>query len=220
MRYARALTCLLVLAMAPGARAQEQEQDDADMSSEEMEETEPTPAPDDPDAAPPWKTRFGMRLVAGAPDGMGIAALVHPRRWLRVHAGAAKNSLGFGVRGGLSIIPLELYISPTVELEYGHYFNADYGALMTQLHGQSTTPASGIGKVGYDQFSGGLNLEFSPSRYVTVFGGLGISYWFIGVNEVKDFIREAENNPDITARPLTLGLSTPVAKLGLIIHFN
>jgi hypothetical protein len=217
MRQARALTCLLVLALAPGARAQ---QDPEDMDTPEPEGTVTAPAPTDPDAAPPWKTRFGARLSAGAPEGVGVAALIHPRRWLRAHVGGARNRLGYGVRGGLSLIPLDLFVSPSLELEYGHTFNADYGELLSQLRGQTTSPATGIRTVGYDQLGASVGLEVSPWRYVTFFGGVGISYWFVQVRDAKDFIREAETDPDITARPLTLGLSSPVAKLGLIVYFN
>lgn len=217
-RWARALTCLLMLAVTPSVRAQQDE--DADIPASEMEGTVATPAPTDPDAAPPWKTRFGMRLVAGAPEGIGAAALIHPRRWLRAHVGATRNNLGFGARGGMSLLPLELLIAPVLELEYGYYFNADYEELLTQLHGRPTTPTTAIREVGYHQVSGSLGLEFSPARYVTFFGGVGISYWFIEVGTAKDFIREAGEDPELTARPLNIGLSSPVAKLGLLIYFN
>ncbi len=217
IRCARALTCLLVLAVSPGARAQEE---DPDLPDEEEEDTVSPPSPANPNATPPWKTRFGVRLAAGAPEGVGAAALFHPRRWLRTHVGATRNTLGFGVRGGLGLIPIELLISPSLELEYGYYFNADYGKLLAQLHGQPAPVATGIRDVNYHQASGNLGLEFSPSRYVTLFGGVGISYWFIQVDDAKAFIREAEENPEITARPLHLGLSSPVAKLGLLIYFN
>ncbi|MFY0571286.1 autotransporter outer membrane beta-barrel domain-containing protein [Archangium lansingense] len=218
-RCARAVTCLLMLALAPGARAQ-QDPDDLDMPASETEGTVVTPSTPDADAVPPWQTRYGVRLAAGAPEGVGLSAVIHPRRWARAHVGATRNTLGFGARGGLSLIPLELIISPLLELEYGYYFNADYEKLLTQLHGQPTTPTTGIRRVGYHQVAGSVGLQFSPSRYVTLFGGVGISYWFIEVANAKAFISEAEDDPEITARPLNLGLSSPVAKLGLLVYFN
>ncbi|MGZ3459126.1 MAG: hypothetical protein ACXU86_11560 [Archangium sp.] len=213
------LTSLLALLVSPAARAQEQ--DDTDTSSPEPESTVSTPAPTDPDAAPPWKTRFGVRLVAGAPEGVGAAALLQPRRWLRVHVGATRNTLGYGVRGGLSLIPLQLSVSPSLNLEYGYSFHADYDTLLTRLHGQPTTAATSIHDVGYHQLSGDLGLEVSPTSYLTVFGGVGISYWFIGVGDgAKTFIRESVDDPAITSQPLAMGLSSPVVKLGLILYFN
>ena len=114
-RCARALACSLMLAVSPGARAQ-QDPEDMDTQAGETEGTVATPSPTDPDAAPPWKTRFGVRLSAGSPEGVGISALIHPRRWLRAHVGATRNTLGFGARGGLSLIPLDILISPMLEL--------------------------------------------------------------------------------------------------------
>lgn len=213
----RVLPCLLVLGFASGARAQ-QEPEDTD--APETESTVTAPASTDAEAAPPWKTRFGARLVTGAPEGVSVEALIHPRPWLRAHVGGSRNRLGSGVRGGLSLIPLELFVQPSLELEYGHTFKADYNELLTQLHGQPTTATTDIREVDYDQLSASVGLEVSPWRYVTFFGGVGISYWFIGVPGVKSFIRESETNPDLTAEPLTIGLSSPVAKLGLIVYFN
>jgi hypothetical protein len=216
---ARALLHLLVLGLPLGsAAAQELEDEDA---SPETEAARPLPAPASPDAEPEWKPRFGARLVAGAPDGVGAALLVQPRPWLRVQAGGARNSLGAGVLAGVDLLPVKLLISPVLGLEYGHYFRADYERLLTRLHGQPTSPVTGIRRVDYDQVSISGGLEFSPWRQVTVFGGAGISYWFIGVRGVKTFIREAEEDPDLTSKkPLQLNVSTPVARLGLIFYFN
>ncbi|HEX8822604.1 MAG TPA: autotransporter outer membrane beta-barrel domain-containing protein, partial [Archangium sp.] len=78
------LACMLALGATPGARAQEQEE----AESEEVSPSQ-TVAPSDPNAtlAPPWKPRLGMALDVGAPDGVGVSALVHPLRWLRVNLG-------------------------------------------------------------------------------------------------------------------------------------
>ena len=221
-RCARVLACMLAWAVAPSAQARGQE--DAEVLPEPSESTGSTSAtaPADPDAeeTPPWQTRFGMSLEAGAPGGVGASVLVQPWRWLRVHVGSARNTLGLGVRAGASLIPLDLFVSPSLDLEYGHYFNADYSKLLTQLHGQPTTPATRIRDVGYDQLTASLGLGFSPSRRVTLFGNVGISYWSIRVKDAESFISEAVDDPDLTARPLTLSLTSPAIKLGLIVYFH
>lgn len=210
-RYARLLACMLALGATPGARAQEQEETEA-------EET-PTPQTDAA-VAPPWKSRYGAVLDVGAPSGVGLSGLVHPLRWLRVHLGATRNTLGFGVRGGTSFIPLELFVSPTLDLEVGHVFNADYDRLLSQWKGQPVTTATNLRQVGYTYGSASLGLQFSPSEYVTLFGGVGISAWSFRVTEAKDFIEEAESNPDIIAKPVTLNLTSPAVKLGLLVSFD
>jgi hypothetical protein len=40
------------------------------------------------------------------------------------------------------------------------------------------------------------------------------------VDEARDFIREAEGNPDITTKPVTLNLTSPALKLGLLVSFE
>jgi hypothetical protein len=210
-KSARLLACMLALGALPSARAQEPEE-------EEAQET-PTPQTD-ASLAPPWKPRFGAVLDVGAPTGVGVSALVHPLRWLRVHLGATRNTLGFGVRGGATIIPLELFVSPLLELEVGRVFKADYGKLLSQWKDEPTTSATSLREVGYSHGSASLGLQYSPSPYVTLFGAVGISAWSLQVNEARDFIREAESDPDIIARPVTLNLTSPTLKLGLLVSFD
>ncbi len=214
---APALACVLALGMAPGAWAQE-------LPEEEDAEEEAVLAPGDAmDArpAPPWQTRLGMVVDVGAPDGIGAAVLVRPLRWLRLHVGGTINSLGQGVRGGASLIPLELLVSPSLNVDVGHFFNADHEQLLARLRGES--PTSGSSPVqggGYDYASASLGLEVSPWRYVTFFGQVGLSYWSFRVDDVETFIGDAEGDPDITAKPLSLRLTSPAVKLGLLVYFN
>jgi hypothetical protein len=210
-KSARMLACMLALGAVPSVQAQEPEEEEA--------EEAPTPQTD-ASLAPPWKPRFGAVLDVGAPTGVGVSALVHPLRWLRVQLGATRNTLGFGVRGGTSIIPLELFISPTLDLEVGHVFKADYGKLLSQWKDAPTTSATNLREVGYSYGSASLGLQFSPSAYVTLFGGVGISAWSFQVGEAKDFIRDAESDPDITAKPVTINLTSPALRLGLLVSFE
>ena len=105
-------------------------------------------------------------------------------------------------------------------LEYGHYFRADYARLLSRLHGEPTTPVTDIRQVDYDQLSLHVGLEYSPWRPLSVFVAAGISYGFIGVRDARAFIREAGDSPDVTATPLLLTFTTPVARLGLRVYFN
>lgn len=217
-RRARALGCLLALLGSRGALAQQPEDKETDTPATDTVGAT-VASPGDAEASPPWRTRFGARLAAGAPEGLSVEALVHPRRWLRVYAGAARDTLGLQARAGVDLIPIELPVSPLLSLEYGHAFRASYGRLLDELHGQRATEATDIQEVAYDQVGASLGLEFSPWSHVTFFGGVGISYWFIGVRDVKSFIHEAVDSPAITSTPLLIGLSSPVARLGLILSF-
>lgn len=206
---------LALLCFVPDMAAA-QEPEDA-----EPEVTSPPPVVPAPDAGTEWSVRFGARLVAGAPDGVGGSLLIQPRPWLRVHAGGARNTLGSGLRGGVDLLPIQLLVSPVLGLEYAHSFDSDYEKLLSRLHGQPTPPLTGIRQVDNDQVSATVGLEFSPWRPLTLFLGAGISYWFISVSDVKTFVREAEETPEtLSAAPLRINISSPVVKLGFIFYFN
>ena len=204
MPWALALVCTLTL-LAPQAHAEPQ--------AAEAVSPPPTAAPQ----APGWKLRLGVLVDASAPDGIGAAAVVRPLSWLRLNLGATTNTIGFGVRGGATLIPLDLFITPTLSVDVGHYFNADYNKLLSRIGVQQSSTL--IQDVGYDYASATLGLEFQPASFLSFFLQAGLGYMSIRVDSVEDFIQEAVNDPDITAKPLSLRLTTPTLKLGLIVYF-
>lgn len=217
----RVLACILALGAAPGVRAQVPVEPDF---TEETEEPAPSPgatAPN-PDAppTPPWKTRWGVLLDGSAPEGAGASALMQPTRWGRVYGGPAMNTLGFGVRAGATFVPIQLLVSPTLDINVSHYFNADYDKLLTQLRGQPSTAATHIRNLDYNQLTARLGLEFSPFQQLTLFGGVGLSYWYLQVDGAESFIEEATEDPDITSKPLAIHLFSPALKLGFVVFFN
>src|SRR3954463_416251 len=112
-RLSATLTAVLVLGVGVEARAQDS--------------TSSTPPVVEPPAeAPGDKLGLGLMLDGGAPDGVGISAVVRPGRWLRINAGLTTNTLSLGVRGGISLIPLTAFVTPSINLDLGHYFDANY----------------------------------------------------------------------------------------------
>lgn len=208
---------MLVLGLAPGARAEEPEEPGPPTSTG-TEGGAATPAAGD--AAPPWRIRFGIRLSAGAPEGLNAAGIVHAMRWLRLSVGGTMNNLGSGINVGASLIPLDLALNPVLGVEVGHIFDADYARLLTQVRGEPTPSATLIKNVGYDYVTATLGLEYSPVRRVTLSGSVGISYGSIRVSNTATFIRDAADTADITAQPLTLSLTSPAVKLGVTLYFN
>jgi hypothetical protein len=214
----RALACALALGMVPGAWAQELEEEEE--TSVPQAESGGSPGAADAVRAPPWKTRLGLVVDVGAPDGLGAAVLMRPLRWLRLHAGATTNSLGHGVRGGVSLIPFELFVSPSLNVDVGHSFNASSAQVLARLRGQPAPTGPLVRDVGYDYASASFGLELSPWRYVTFLGQVGLGYWSFQLKDVEGFIRDAAGDPDITARPLSVRITSPAVKLGLIVYFN
>ncbi len=81
---------------------------------------------------PVWP-RLGVLFDVGFPDGFNIALTLRPLYWLRIHAGGSHNLVGFGVRGGASIVPLRGWISPSLVVEGGHFFEAGVDGILSGL---------------------------------------------------------------------------------------
>src|SRR5258705_5328098 len=69
--------------------------------------------------------RFGLLVDAGVPGGAGLAAMFRPWRFLRAEGGVNWNTVSFGLRGGVTVIPFEWGVTPTLHLEGGHFFDGD-----------------------------------------------------------------------------------------------
>ena len=74
---------------------------------------------------------FGLLVDAGVPGGAGAAAMFRPWRFVRVEGGVNYNYLSFGLRGGLTFIPFEFIVTPTVHVEGGHFFAGDASSFVS-----------------------------------------------------------------------------------------
>ena len=137
--------------------------------------TAATPALAQNDAGEPQLRRFGVLLDAGAPHGIGLSAVLRPLPWLRLQAGPTTNTLSFGLRGGLSILPLQTFIAPSLNAEAGHYFGSDYNDVVDWL-GATPRRAAGVEDVTYDYVSGSVGLEIGSASRFNFFLHLGLSY--------------------------------------------
>jgi hypothetical protein len=191
----------LVLALFCGSRALAQ--DAVEASSE----------------ASPSKLRLGAMLDVGAPDGVGISAVVRPIEWLRINAGLTTNTLSFGVRGGISLVPLSTFISPSLNADIGHYFDTSYNDLVDKLGGiplQSDVPVENIG-FNYAGASVGLEIG-KPERFSFYIRG-GFASGRLVIRDAEALLRDVTGDPTITSTPLTIRFTSPSLKLGFLLYF-
>ncbi|MBJ6759882.1 hypothetical protein JGU66_03850 [Myxococcaceae bacterium JPH2] len=165
------------------------------------------------------KYKLGLLVDAGAPHGVGVSAVVRPMPWLRLQAGPTTNSLSFGLRGGVSVLPLQTFISPSINAEAGHYFGSDYNDVIDWL-GRTPGPATaGIRDVAYDYVGGSLGLEVGASNRFNFFLHLGLSYVALNVKDPTPLLQDATNDDSVTAGPLHVRATIPSVKLGFIFYF-
>jgi hypothetical protein len=207
-RPGAALAC--VLALGTGAQALAQD-------SSASADSAPLSAMEAPsDAAN--KFGLGAQLDVGAPDGVGISAVLRPARWLRVNAGLTTNTLSLGVRGGITLVPLSSFISPSISLDVGHYFNADYNEFIDRLGNlplQTTVP---IEDVDYNYGGASVGLEIGKPDRFSFYLRVGLARGSMTIDDAEGLLKEVTGDPDITARPLTLRFTAPSLKVGFLLY--
>ena len=179
----------------------------------------PAPPPP-PSSDAPWP-RFGLRLEAGAPDGAVAALLFRPVPWLRLSAGPAWNYLGWGLQVGAGWTPIRWAISPTVNVDYGHYFDADATKLTDRFGSDTAKIEPLLRRVGYDYLSGQIGLEFGSQRGFAFYLRGGLSYFWTTIRGANESIANNADpgDPTVTVADPKIRAVIPSVKLGFQVFF-
>jgi hypothetical protein len=133
----------------------------------------------------------------------------------------ATNTAGVAVRAGVGVA-FYFPITPSLNLDVGHYFPADYGPLAQRL-GVSTadeTTALALKGIGYDFASATVGLEVGSPRHFSFFVRAGISYWSFNLTQSEALLQAALQDEGLTAEPVQLRFTSPSAKVGFLIYFK
>ncbi len=165
--------------------------------------------------APPALTRFALQLDAGIPDGAGVSVVYRPLRFLRLSLGGTYNMVSGGIRGGVSLVPFWFAVTPSLNLEAGHYFEGSALSVAQRFGSVSSDVAPLLQRMGYNWATAHLGLEFgSPRRFVFFVRG-GMSWiWataYGSTTVTSQGARYQLNDP-------RANLGIPTAKLGFIIY--
>jgi hypothetical protein len=132
----------VALALASPALADEPEPGrtpEGDGASAAAEGSSPPAAP--PPARPRpggGSARWGLVADAGFPEGAALSAVFRPVPSVRFFAGPAWNYVGFGVQGGVAVVPWHFALTPVLSAEVGRYFGADVSFVAS--NGQGVPP--------------------------------------------------------------------------------
>ncbi|HYH96795.1 autotransporter outer membrane beta-barrel domain-containing protein [Hyalangium sp.] len=194
-----------VLALSTGAEAQAQDS------------TSPPEAEASGDASN--KLGLGVMLDVGAPDGVGLSAVVRPVRWLRINAGLTTNTLSLGLRGGISLVPLSSFVSPSLNLDLGHYFDANYNELVDRFGGIPLRSSVPINDVGFNYGGASVGLEMGKPERFSFSLRVGLAHGSLTIDDAERLLQDVTGDPDITAKPLAFRFTTPSVKLGFLLYF-
>ena len=148
--------------------------------------------------------------------GGGLSLLVRPLWWLRLNGGLAYNYVGLGYRGGISFAPCFCVVTPTLNLDAGHYVNGDWNKVSNVTDPNAHALLS---HVSYTFATAQLGLELGSQRWFNFYirGGLQyIRHSFTG-SDAAALAQSSVNTPDTTFSSkgdLKLDALLPTASLG------
>jgi hypothetical protein len=164
--------------------------------------------------------RFGILVDAGVPDGVALSVGFRPLRWVRLEVGVLENSISPGLRGGLTLIPLNYWITPTLTVEAGHYFSGNANRLVQRLsHNESAFIQPLLQDFNYEFGNAHLGLELGSSRFAFYLHG-GLSYVTSTVRNVQLAFQQSSSDVSVKdAKDVKVTYRGPSAKLGFVVYF-
>ena len=177
MRLPLLLASLLTVAAAPLTAAAA---DPAPADAATSVAAGPTAAPA---PARPWYAldegrHLGLQFDLGFPGGAAVEAVYRPWWWFRGNAGLDYNLLGFGLRAGVGFIPVRWTVTPSLNLDYGHFFSGDLNKFVTA---SSAAEHAVLNDAAYDWFSGTVGLEFGSQQGFVFYVRGGLTYLWASV---------------------------------------
>jgi hypothetical protein len=158
--------------------------------------------------------RFGVMADAGAPDGVTASLVLRPIRMVRLHVGGSYNMISAGIRGGVTLVPLSWWASPTLSLDAGHYTDGDANPIARKVSGDPTFSSPMLERVGYDYVNAHLGLELGR-KWFTFYLHAGMSRVSGQIHNVEAAFDgedvQVKGDPDVS-------LWVPSARLGLIFY--
>ncbi len=161
--------------------------------------------------------KFGLQLDAGAPEGAGLLVLFRPFWWLRANAGFAYNVMGTGIRGGLTVMPFHWAVTPTLNLDLGHYFSGDLNKFVTASNAAEHAVLS---DAAYDFWSAQIGLEFGSQDGFLFYlrGGLAHIGATVPSRDAGPYLNSTGTNGQVTSRgDLQFSALLPCISLGFMI---
>jgi hypothetical protein len=175
--------------------------------------------------AAPWE--LGVSADVGVPDGGTAAVSLSPIDLVRVHAGVSHNLVSPGVRAGLTLVPLQTWIRPTLSLDLGHYWEGDANPMARRISGDESIDSAALKRFNYDYVNAHLGLELGRS-WGTFYLHAGLSRITSTAHDLDDEIMSdaassgsgsADGDTTVTfSKDPTVTAWTPSARIGFIFY--
>lgn len=164
--------------------------------------------------------RWGLALGGGFPNFATASLVFRPVSHLRFSAGPAWNYVGWGVQGGVALVPWRFWIAPIVSLEGGRFFRTNLGFLAKGSNESDGVPEEVkplLEKVDYSYAALDVGLELGSQRGFSSSIRLGVSYVSIAAHGAATYT--SDDGTVVSIRDPALHGTLPSLKLGFQYWF-
>jgi hypothetical protein len=163
--------------------------------------------------------RIGVMADLGVPDGASISVVYRPIRMIRAYAGFSHNAISLGERGGISLVPLSWWASPTLSVEYGHYAEGNANPLVRMATGDDSFSSAILERIGYDYANARVGLELGR-KWFTFYVHAGYSRIIGSVHNLSAAtMSESAGTTTVSfSRDPDIRLWTASASLGFVVY--
>jgi hypothetical protein len=159
---------------------------------------------------------FGFQIDAGVPDGLGLGILFRPIPFLRLQGSGLYNVAGFGARAGITIVPFQFFIVPTLTVEGGRYFTGDATQFAASVPPELSPM---LRNISYDFANAHLAIELGVPQHF-IFGiRFGLSYLQSTAAGSGQVLQDQVGDPTLEVADLTLRAVFPSAKISISAFF-
>jgi hypothetical protein len=159
--------------------------------------------------------RWGVALGAGFPEFATASLVFRPLAPVRLHAGPSWNYFGWGLQGGVTLVPWSLAVSPVLSLEAGRFFASDLSFVARGEDGAAMKPL--LDDVSYSYAGAALGLEVGSPRGLQFAFRVGLSYVSIATHGTGT--RAESDGSSVTLADPALNATLPSIELGVQYWF-
>lgn len=161
--------------------------------------------------------RLGVAVGGGFPDLATASILFRPVDSVRVFGGPSWGYVGWGLQGGVVLVPWNTWISPTLSLEGGRLFRSDLAFLAKDEGGVPAGIKPILRRVDYQYAALDLGLELGGPSSFAFSVRVGLAYVAVKANGTATYTNDDGTTVSFTD-PAFHG-TLPSLKLGLQYWF-
>lgn len=163
-------------------------------------------------------TFIGLKVDAGAPQGLGFSIVGRPLKFAQLEFGGTTTLVGGGIRTGLAVF-LPYYISPGALIEYGHQWAGDLNKLAV-MFGGSDPKISLLQHVEYDYVNLYGTLGFGSPKWFMFKINVGYTYLWASTNGLQAYLQTKTNQPCLTISEASAKVWAPSGNIAFQVYFH